>query len=829
MAAHGAAAQLPASNISTGLSVDGELREYEKILKISDDIFSGTHPRLKVPQQFVRKPAARDPPTSHAPKEQTSKYAPLAHPPPPERYLQTVARGKEPANFSPSAMEPSGASTMSRVAPKTPSEIDPIFLTKSEELVRAELQLQRGRVERALREQLEHRRQESKQKVALQDAKPDFNVSDVLARAFELVRPSPPSETHGLAKVPSDSFDDNSLYSSRAPDSPPSAKHQRPSPPPRAENLATDAPVYRYADELHRLEALNNSGSDLEMQDTYPATDQRLPYHQKLSYKSRADYATNKFSEPSQPADSFEEPEYSPPAPGVPPMERTDSREYQGVFAGGGRRQEPDYQFPDRRRYGRKSLSPPNDVRIVRNHITSPAAPRPSRVSPLATAKVPSSHRLKASQPTYGSDRPGVDQDMDRGSPDAPAPSPRYMSRKRRRVHEERDGPRRVSSRRQAVEPSEPFIKQEPVSPPPFADDPPNIRSRPRQERPVYIDIASPRHTPVMERREPLIREPAYEHDPYEAPVDPGVPRTLSRLSVRRPARDDQDLRRVASLHHARQPEYPREDIDQSSQRPVQPAPYTVVERPQEKSRYYDEPAAPYSRRYVPVDEPDFSPNYRETYFDEDVPARIMAPPQRRIVVDEQGNQYYETLPAPKMQPMPPPYTRMPRGDIYEDQPPLRQASVRAGSVVQDPYSGRRYVQEMPPPATAYRRVTDYARPPLNERRSYAMPVDDREAFPRSSSVQVGEYPARRTAYVDEPEVPRERVIRMASVRPPPTRYEEPAMYQRVESMHPGSRAMSTFVEDDSRRPREYIERPTYLDARPRRRDTMMEMDQGYS
>jgi hypothetical protein len=34
------------------------------------------------------------------------------------------------------------------------SEIDPIFLTKSDDLIRAELQLQRQRLERALRDQV---------------------------------------------------------------------------------------------------------------------------------------------------------------------------------------------------------------------------------------------------------------------------------------------------------------------------------------------------------------------------------------------------------------------------------------------------------------------------------------------------------------------------------------------------------------------------------------------------------------------------------------------------------------------------------------------------
>ena len=808
MAAPGAAAQLPASSISTGLSVGDEVKEYEKILKISDDIFSGTHPRLKVPQQFVRKPAPRDPQGPPSTKVQVSEPGQTGNVP--ETRSESVAKGKQSANISPVAKEPYGP-------PKPSSEIDPIFLTKSEELVRAELQLQRGRVERTLREQIDQRRQESKQKVALQDAKPEFDVTDVLGKALELVRHSPSSEALGPTKAPSDSFDDNnSFYSSRAPDSPPDANRQWPSPHhTHTENVASNAPIV-YADELQRLEALNNSGTDQEMPDTYPVADQRLPYHPKPSYKAYEDFVANTFPEPKQQADAFEEPEYSPPAPGVPPMEQADSREYQSAMTGGARRVDPSYQLPERRRYGRGSQSPPGDVRIVRNHITSPAAPRPSRVSPLATAKVPKAHRLKESLPAYGQDRVRPEQEAARSSPEPPAPASRLMPRKRRRVLEERDGSRRMSSRRQAVDPSEPYIKQEPVSPPPFADDPPNIQARMPQERPIYIDIASPRYTPVVERR-----EPAYEIDPYDV-HDPGVSRATSRLSVRRPVRDDQDLRRVASLQHARQPEYMREYVDRQTQPPVQ-VPYAVERPPQEKPRYYDEPPVSYSRRYVPVDEP-VSPGYREAYFEEDVSPRVMAPPQRRIVVDEQGRQYYEILPTPKMQPMAPPYSRASRGDIYDENTQLHQPSVRASSIVGDPYSGRRYVQEMPPPRQTYRRVTDYPRQVPSERPSYPMPLENREAIPRSASVQVGDYAPRRATYIDD-EVPRERIVRMSSVRPLQPRYEEPReMVQHMEHVHPASRAVSTYVDDD-RRPREYIERPMYVDTRPPREERYYDSD----
>lgn len=789
-----------------GLARSEEVQEYEKILRISDEIFSGTHHRLKVPQQFVSKTASRNPSSLSNKQTQVARKGGSAGSP--------VER---PSQSTPSALHNSTSNGLAdaaatipasrnRTVPKTTSEIDPIFLTKSDDLVRAELQLQRQRVEKVLREQLEHKRQEARQKAAVQDAKPDFDVSYVLNQALELVKPA--------SVKSSDSSDENSFYSSRAPDSPPNGDPQRSSPAPLSQsgNLATEAPVENSSDELQRLEALNRTGLDREMQDTYPVADQRVPYRHRQAHDAPVDLTVDRYYDAPQPDDALDEPDYSPPAPGVPPMERVDEPEYQPELAG------------DMGRPVEDQPSPRGNVRIVRNHITSPAAPQPSRVSPLAVAKVPSVSQMRSK---YGTEqRMPSRQDLERASPDPPAAHQRPLPRKRRRVQEDKGRSRQVSYNRKpgAVDASEPYIKEEPVSPPPFADaqppPPPALQGRPGQ--PVYIDIASPRYTPVMERREPV-----YEPDPYhEVPS-----RAASQLSTRRTVRDDQDLRRVASFQHARQPEFAREYVEQSSPRAIRAPPYAMMERPahERAARYYDEPVPSYPRRYVPIDEPPASPRYREAYYEEAAglpPTRMMAPPPRRIVVDEHGNQFYEA-PAPPVQ-FVSPSNRMPR-EMYDEGTtvPMRHASVREASVFEDPIGGgRRYVQEMPPPPpSAYRRVnSDYAPvaapppPPPNERRAYATPLGDREPYPRSGSVQVGEYPPRRTTYMEDPGLPRERVVRMPSVRPAATRYEEPGpapqteVISRVASVRPGS----VYMDEEPHRQRpEYIERPMYVSARP--------------
>lgn len=819
-----------------------EVQEFEKILRISDEIFSGTHPRLKVPQQFVRKVTPRNlqtPPVSQpqVTAEPSSTAQSKAELPLPLGTRPANMQATTPLNGSAAA---SSTATPSRIVPKPTSEIDPIFLTKSDDLVRAEIQLQRQRVERVLRDQLEQRRLEARQKASVQEGKPDFDVSDVLSKALEIVKPvAAPADVHGAncQTAPSDSYDENSFYSSRAPDSP---QHGAPSQPssvsePRIrpvgrEDLAANAQIDSRSDESRRFEITSPRDVEMNPQDrSYTVADKHFPPQRQPDHAPlRA--VSDEYDPAREHMDIPEEPEYSPPGPDIPPVERIDSREYYRPEPYQ-RRQMADGRPVDRGYASRRSLSPMHGVRIVRNHIMSPAAPQPSRVSPLALAKVPSVHQARVPRQDH-LERVPTGHDSARTSPDGGAQQ--LMPRKRRRVQELREQVGSAASRRPVDASPVPYIKEEPVSPPPFADVRPTYsRTRHPQERQVYVDLASPRYTPTLERREAPVREPVYEVDrygrTYEQEIEPGIARTVSRLGSRRPVRDDQDLRRVASMHHVRQPELSREYVEPVNSRSVRAASYAVVERPvQERIRYYDEPVQTYSRRYVPADELPPSPRFREAYPDEE-PPRIMAPPQRRIVVDEFGNQYYETLPPPKvheMPPPPPPPGRIARADVFNEPAPSRRSSVRATSIIEDPYGDRRYIQEMPPPAT-YRRVAEYPRDVVGDRRAYAPQLDEREPVFRSSSVQVLDYPPRRTAYLNEREVPGERVVRMSSARPPATRYEDPRDgIPRVQSVRPGGREVSVYVDDEPRKVREYAQPSVYTTVRPVREERYYDDDE---
>lgn len=802
----GTATHPPAGPVAASAPLpEDEVREYERILKLSDEIFAGSHPRLKVPQQFVRKPAARSgqnvplPPQIAPSKPSTTiaeKPAALNTARPPSNQKVPVSR------VAPTAVPANASASSARVTTKPISEIDPIFLTKSDDLVRAELQLQRQRVERTIRDQIEQKKHDAKQKPAISDTKPDFDVSDVLERALQVVRPlsfSDQSEANEANEANAESFDENSFYSSRAPDSPQPVESQRRA---SAVNLAQPsgpagrAPLGHYADELQRLEALNQSGSDQEMQDAYPVADQPVSLHQKPPFSSQAEVSRQPYE--SQQADAMEEPEYSPPAPVVPLIYQ---RDYEREAASDSNLARP----LDRYRHPQQPASPAGPAIVRQNHITSPAAPRPSRVSPLATAKVPSVQQTQERRAEQETDGLYADPDSARGSPSGPAPHIR--SRKRRRLQGEPvEDPRKAPYGVPSAQTSDTYIKDEPVSPPPFADDPVIIRGRQPQE-PVYVDIASPRYTPVLEGREPSARRPVYETEAYpEIPIDQEPSRTSSRLGTRRAFREEGDLRRVASLHHARQAEYPRDHVE-ANPRGSRAASYTVTERPpQERPRYYEEVPSAYGPRYVAVDDGP-RPVYREAYYEDVPPLRMIAPPQRRIVIDEHGNEY-EMIPTSRHQPMAPPprpVSRMRQHEVLGEPVPVRTASVRAPSVVQDPYGERRFAQEMPPPQPVYRRVvSDYARPAVSDRRIY----EGHEPYSRAGSVQVAEYLPRPT-YVEDHAFPQERIIRTASVRSQQPRYEEPyESVQRVGSVRPTAQSRNPGFFVGERRMREYTEHP---------------------
>ncbi|KAL9115257.1 MAG: hypothetical protein Q9227_001051 [Pyrenula ochraceoflavens] len=796
-----ASSVVPANGVSPHPPTFDEAAEYEKILRICHQISTGAHPRLKLPSQLARvvpsqlsaQPQPKIPPTVNG----TSRPSlPGLQPNSPSE--------NDPALKPPTKSKPISSQFMQ--AKNIPAELDPIFLQKSDHLIQAETKLQRDRLDKQLREQLDQKRTWARHHTSPEEAKPDFDIDEILAKALDLVKPIP-IKSSKLDKTPSDSFDEDSLYSSKAPDSTPrggDATERSPVfgpqvPPLDIDDNDADGPVDHRDDALRQADHADSSVN---------------PYQHSTPQRKRS---LNMVQGPpryaARESDDSDEADYEPPEPAQFAEARRDADTHAQNGPTSGRRYSPG-RYSDRYRHGgRRHDSPPSDPRIVRNHITSPIAPQPSRISPLTTAKAPTTSQKRYPQSDH-SQRRFIEPESLRTSPEIPPPAV-VQSRKRRKLRDDAHRKGQKSKRRAAMSP-EPMIKDEPVSPPPFHDVPPLSMQRTLQNRtgPVYIDVDPPpesRYSPAPRTIEYQPRQTVHE---VESPADRPRLAPYSRTAVRQTHRDDQDLRRVASLR-SMQTEYVSGQPPSTARTDQTYYPQEARLIPREsyperaRSVIYDEPVPAPQRSLVREASPMIHRN-QPVYAEDSRSMQLMPPPQRRIVVDEAGNRYYETIAQPQEFSSVAPRRRL---EVDENEAiSLRNNSMRAASVVvEDPYRGsRQYVQEMPPPQ-GYRRVTELPRAETVDRRIYPGEEDlERRQIMRSGSVQYVDYPPRQAMYVEDRQGPRDEIVRMSSIRPPPSRYEEPQI-QRVRSVRPEAPDFS-FVEDRPQLRREFtpMSRPTY-------------------
>lgn len=261
----------------------------------------------------------------------------------------------------------------------------------------------------------------------------------------------------------------------------------------------------------------------------------------------------------------------------------------------------------------------------------------------------------------------------------------------------------------------------------------------------------------------------------YEEPLSP----TVIRVPQRRLERDDQDLRRVASLQYARRPHSPGafETYPASEMRQVRAASHAFVERPMETVYREASVRASAAPRYVL--ERSRSPVHE--YLPRAQSPVMMAPPPRRIVVDEYGNKYY-AAPVDTRESVAPPGRRM-EAEPYYERAITREPTMRAParSVIYEDDN----MQRMPPPPP--RRYVEPLDVEAIEARSYRQ----RETSHRPMEVEyAAREPIERRAVVQYEDLgpPREYIpSRAYSVRPEVIRREAPSEYAPVrhESVQP--------------------------------------------
>jgi hypothetical protein len=349
-------------------------------------------------------------------------------------------------------------------------------------------------------------------------------------------------------------------------------------------------------------------------------------------------------------------------------------------------------------------------------------------------------------------------------SPSGPVP-PLQNPRKRRRDEKrvERKRQQQANNKKPAYSP-EPYIKEEPQSPPPFVAyaEPQPSKRRALQPIPIDADVQSPGRVQPVYYREPAPAARSYRE--YEEPLSP----TVVRVPQRKIQRDEQDLRRVASLQYARRPYSPGPggEIFAPEPRQLRSASHVFADR--NEVPVYREPSVRASAAPRYVRERSRSPIHE--YISRQQSPVLMAPPPRRIVVDQFGNKYYAASVDARESAAPPPSRRIEVEPYYERavtrEPPMRVP--RAEQYDDEP------MQRMPPPP---RRYVEAPGPEVVEAQPY------RQREPSRRPVEV-EY---RPQY-EEMGPPREYVpSRAYSMRPEVVRREALEGYVRHESIQPGS------------------------------------------
>ncbi|KAI4120516.1 MAG: hypothetical protein LQ338_006968 [Usnochroma carphineum] len=806
-----------------------EISQYEKIIEIRDQVFAGTHPRLRLlyPDTIRDDDSDDDEPVAVVPPKNpgtSQKPGSITQPVNASQNLSAIASSSHllpPPPPPPPSAQPSKPAN-APAAGAGASGIDPIFLTKSDVLLRAETQQKRQRIERVLADQVKEKQRLSKQKAHDQDDLPDFDVSEVLKKAQELVKPVKVDlgGANGNASA-SDSFDENTFYSSQMNDSTPEPIEK---PEPFQKQTAAhncnyyirgdncpygEQCIYAHDPAIKRRGQGQKQQPDAATRNHADTQAQSRPRNAGQQQTSKPNSVTKPLTQAERIAEleaqlqalksvqadkpvgppkintrngqeaQEEEPVYSPPD-ALPPKpsevalgKRKDvgqqQRRTSAQVEGSSR------EYPHRQNAARSPVI--NDGRVVRNHITSPVAPQPARVSPLAVAKAPAIAQGQRQQ------RQINDSFREAANGTSPAQQSHAQQqtsnpKKRKRGHESGERVRNVATRREPPSP-EIQIKDEPMSPPPFTGQ--AERWQPRRllddRAPIYVDDVSPRYQDqedVIYRPRVIDRPaPRYALDDYRGP---------------RPPTYEPDLRRVVNTRQA-QVSLADNERYPSPQAPAARAvsqayiPRHEYEIPRQYRPSIQPEAAPYVERDLAP-----SPRFREA-------PTTMAPPPRRIIVDQHGNQFYEQEVAPMLRPRQSsavPYVRQAPPERAFQSSASRHSIARIPQPVED---GSRYTRRDPSPTSP--RYIEYVSPTHNRQpagRDMDMFYGDDRQPRRTDGLRVVEYPPSQTHGRYEEIRPMEGITRVSSVRPVSHHYEGgPERVSRVQSVHPEGRRVVTL------------------------------------
>ncbi|KAH7313076.1 hypothetical protein BKA65DRAFT_517231 [Rhexocercosporidium sp. MPI-PUGE-AT-0058] len=780
MMAQGAVAPPLANGASLTAEALREILEYERIVQFRDAVLAGTHPRIKIPPHLAGKQISRgiSSPNSATPRPNLSTPATRTTP---------GSRTEDSTSFFNRSPINSRLTSGAHVPKSSKSEINPILLEKSDDLIKAEIQLQRQRLERGLRDQIEQQRIAAKALLQTSESLPNFDISEVLSKALAIVHPSTAPEVEPSAAA-SDSFDENTFYSSQ---------HDTPelSSPVRAQKDKAELQSQSVSLLDHRPErySAQNQVEDSEV----VMTGTSLHNDNNLAMQARTQLQHSQLqNSTSKPREQRTEPVNSESSSSSGDAISTRA---QGTV-------NTTTRDLLKQAFDNIPTSP-----LVRAHNLSPIAPQPARVSPLATARNPPILREHAAvdeiQPAQVSTL--RNQPTGVSSTDSSPKGTKASDKKKEKEKKKR----KRKGKETAGTPDSPYIKPEPRSPSPYTAVAPLPRPQKRQRQSgqyaAELNYDEPGPEPVEEVRE---RVPEQQYREVRAPrivereevrYEPEYRRV--EPAYRRVEREEEVGYRRVDGQYERRPQSPIFALPYApgEVRQVRAASHAVVERrAYDEPRYVREPVVRASVRPDADRERSRSPIIRERRS-----PISMAPPRQsmRIVMDEFGRKYYE--------PLPPPPTRYHEPEIVYGRAPMRAVSSRVPAEFEE--DGIVYRRASPPPVIPRRVVTqpEYAIPPPPEYRSYRQ----REYSVRPTPMgPPGEGYIQIRSRQLTPEDGRREYIPRGSAYPEPVRYEIPREYTRMQSVRPEGppREYAASVRPEARRElvpqsqREYSVRP---------------------
>ena len=798
------------------LALQAEDQElYDKLLELRDAIIAGKHPQFKLSDSAVAELTASV--TQRRPQDDGISLPQLSGTINGSAFAtnQTVQLPHSssfptfnglPGLQASSTHLQNGPSPTAAAKATHATTLDPIFLEKSDSLVRAEGQLKRQRLERDLQSQLDRNKHAPRDKDQTTDAPSFIDVDLVYLTALERVRPvSGLKEAEKLGRAASSSFDENDYYSSQVQSDWSSDADSS-----KGSYRATGA----FTADFERLDG-DLAGSSRHSK--HPSTGKALVVPgSSIAQPAVIDSQDDEY----EPGEVFEiedeDDDYTPPdatafdssrnyvpragATMVTPPEDDNSDYEPGEIT------DSIIATPAQPILQPAQKSP--NVPIVRNHLTHLVAPQPNRVSPLATAKAQTIELELVNGRPEVVHKPVPRSNYPYSRATTASPSGNGVSgsgKKRRSKKRKRDQEPVVRSKRRRERPNpldeqynqEPYIKDEPMSPPLFANVPeaPQYAHQYVQRRPADLDTNAIRTVPqyqyVPEDSRTGLR---YEH---AQPATPSVVRVASP-AYRQVQRDTQDLRRVASLHHAYRPPSPRtyspaapqrtvsmtygDSRGQSSLRPEANGHPPYANSPVQDAPYY--PRAERSRSPPRVQE------YRGPYAERAASPAIMPPPPpaaaRPVVVDQYGNRFYLEEQAPQSASMLPPRAsiapaeRRPQAEMnYE--PALSRSSAAYAS-----YTPAEPRMAPPPPPSRRQAVPEH----------HSEYIDSNGYSTRGYTLRAAE----PTQYAPVPTSPIYQEIRNYEPMPPP-----PAPAREPTSPVYVSRSYSSRPEEPAQQPANYL------------------------